>query len=522
MQTWIQFGAIVGSIMMLYASAGYFLVGAIAGPLIRAHFLVGGILILLFAATNFFGKGTRSGKTSGRKELRKSRSPFFARALFLLIVLVLANILSYRLNVRWDLSSQGVNSLSAETVRLLHSIKKPVEIVVVEQPGDDEKVFDLLRLLKSERPGFVRVRKINPLTQPHLLEAYGFKRGEVLFIGLADQSVQKNGLRSRTVTEQEVANAIFKFTQKKFPKVYFIEGFNSPAIDDSSAFGLKNLAESLQSLNFEVHKLLLPKLKAIPTDASLIFLLNPRAAIPVDQQQLLTDYLGRGGSLFLTSDPPVSTDLQSMLKQYGIGLEPVVVIETLQDQESGGKLAAQTVTNSFGYHPISQGLGDKSLAVFNISGAVQVLGKNTDTVTYTPLVLSGADSWGEKNIKQIFQSESPKAELEQEDLKGPLNIGLVYQDQKSKLIVFGDTDWLLNSNLKWYANRDLVLNTVSWLTDNEESIILRPKSYNSSLFAISRSTFVQVLISSFLLPELIIFIGLLIWWRRRMRKPLAV
>jgi hypothetical protein len=66
------------------------------------------------------------------------------------------------------------------------------------------------------------------------------------------------------------------------------------------------------------------------------------------------------------------------------------------------------------------------------------------------------------------------------------------------------------------GNRDLVLNAVNWATGEEGGVAIGPKNIRASVAPIPAATFNIILALSFLGPEVILLLGLFIWWRRRM------
>jgi len=85
----------------------------------------------------------------------------------------------------------------------------------------------------------------------------------------------------------------------------------------------------------------------------------------------------------------------------------------------------------------------------------------------------------------------------------------------TRVVVFGDATWIENGGLAAMGNRDLVLNAVNWVTGEEGGVAIGPKSLRASVAPIPQSTFNVILALSFLGPEIILLLGLFVWWRRR-------
>jgi ABC-type uncharacterized transport system involved in gliding motility auxiliary subunit len=82
--------------------------------------------------------------------------------------------------------------------------------------------------------------------------------------------------------------------------------------------------------------------------------------------------------------------------------------------------------------------------------------------------------------------------------------------------VVGSSEWVANSFLNFNGNRDLALNAVNWLSSDEDLISIRPKEQEDRNITMTRAQLNVVRITSqFLLPLMVIFAGVSVWWRRR-------
>ena len=86
----------------------------------------------------------------------------------------------------------------------------------------------------------------------------------------------------------------------------------------------------------------------------------------------------------------------------------------------------------------------------------------------------------------------------------------------SKLVVVGDSSFVNNVNLDFADNNTLFLNMINWLCDDEDLIsIERPKSKANiiKLLHNTRKLFYYLFLG--LIPGIIFFTGLYIWWKKR-------
>ena len=86
----------------------------------------------------------------------------------------------------------------------------------------------------------------------------------------------------------------------------------------------------------------------------------------------------------------------------------------------------------------------------------------------------------------------------------------------SKLVVFGDVDFATNFHINSVGNRDLVLNSVNWLTEDFTLASVRPKGITSrELVVTGREMQIIRALSWLVLPSLMAIFTGVAWWRRR-------
>jgi ABC-type uncharacterized transport system involved in gliding motility auxiliary subunit len=106
--------------------------------------------------------------------------------------------------------------------------------------------------------------------------------------------------------------------------------------------------------------------------------------------------------------------------------------------------------------------------------------------------------------------------------KGPLPIAAAgsyktgKENEKGRFVVIGSSAWAANSFLNFNGNRDLALNTMNWLSSDEDLISIRPKEREDRRITMTQAQMKWVRITSqFLFPLAIVIAGVTVWWRRR-------
>ena len=83
-------------------------------------------------------------------------------------------------------------------------------------------------------------------------------------------------------------------------------------------------------------------------------------------------------------------------------------------------------------------------------------------------------------------------------------------------MVVGSSRWIDNSFLRFNGNRDLFLNTMNWLSSDEDLISIRPKDPEDRRLSLTARQMALVFYASVLaIPLLVIAAGFGVWWRRR-------
>jgi ABC-type uncharacterized transport system involved in gliding motility auxiliary subunit len=80
----------------------------------------------------------------------------------------------------------------------------------------------------------------------------------------------------------------------------------------------------------------------------------------------------------------------------------------------------------------------------------------------------------------------------------------------------GDSDFIANAYLGVEGNRDLFMNTVNWLAQQENLIAIRPREPSDRRMTLTENkTMAILLLSIFVIPGAVLGAGVYSWWRRR-------
>jgi hypothetical protein len=157
----------------------------------------------------------------------------------------------------------------------------------------------------------------------------------------------------------------------------------------------------------------------------------------------------------------------------------------------------------------------------------------TNGHTAQRLVETSRSSWAETNLKGLNGSEPAK--LDDSDKKGPVSLAAAVsapvatpaeapkdgaaadaKKTETRLVAFGDADFASNAALGVQGNRDLFLNTVNWLAQQENLIAIRAKDPEDRRITLTEDQQRRIFyLTVLIVPGLILLAGVQTWWRRR-------
>ena len=89
----------------------------------------------------------------------------------------------------------------------------------------------------------------------------------------------------------------------------------------------------------------------------------------------------------------------------------------------------------------------------------------------------------------------------------------------AKVVVFGDSDFVNNTNINLAGNRDFFLNTVNWLAEEADMISIRKKESDATPVILTASQGRLIFwLPVIIMPSIILVSGIGILTRRRIKR----
>jgi ABC-type uncharacterized transport system involved in gliding motility auxiliary subunit len=442
-----------------------------------------------------------------------------AAVLAVLAVVVFAGALSARHHVRWDLSAGNKHSLAPQSRQVLSKLEEPVAAYAFfreDQAGRQQAEALLDQYAYASRR--FTYRFVNPDRDPALANRYQVKSYGTVVLVAGDKEE-----RVKLPEEQKLTNALIRLTRAVDKKVYFLKGHGERSIKDIGKDDFSELAKALEAQGYAVGELVLAGREQVPEDAALVVAAGPQRPLMAAERERLAAFLDGGGGLLLMLDPGTDPGLTEWLAQRGVELADNVVIDT--SAAILGASPAWPVSGDFGHHEVTNPMTGLA-CYFPLARAVAMQPKLPKGVTGTELVKTSGQSWAAQDL-EVLQKDPSQLKPE-EFTEGPFSLAVAAAVEgqrteeaegpppKGRLIVVGDADFASNSHLDQLGNRDLALNSVSYLAQEKDLVSLSPKQESSQPLLLqpfqARLVFWLPVV---VVPVIFVIIGVAVVLRRR-------
>ncbi|MGH9163725.1 MAG: GldG family protein [Vicinamibacteraceae bacterium] len=467
-------------------------------------------------------------------------------------ILVGVNYVAGRESKRWDLTASKQFSLSDQTKSVLADLESPVQIKVFAREGGTGEFRD--RLLEYQNASDrVKVEYIDPDQQRTVAQKYKIQQYGTIIAEYAGRSE-----RTTTNSEQEVTGAIVRAVEGGQKKVYFVQGHGErdPTSADERG-GYNAAAEQLKTENFQVEPLQLAQQRDIPDDADVVVVAGPQTDLLQPEAEALRRYLNRGGKLLLMIDPPTRegsqtlTNLVGLAREWGIEVGTNVVVDASGMGQLIGSGPETPLAMSYPGHAITNNF--KMMTAFPLARSIAPVSGGVDGRTAQAVVETSKSSWAEVNLAGLATGGEVSLDEKAGDKPGPITLAAAVsvtapeppatasgngdaakkeaakaeaakkqaasdstKAPETRVVVVGDSDFASNSVLGLQGNRDLFLNTLNWLAEQESLIDIRPQEPDDRRVTMTAAQTSRVVwLSMLVVPALVFMSGVYTWWRRR-------
>ncbi len=434
-------------------------------------------------------------------------------ALYLIVILavvIAANWLADHHNKTVDVTTNKQFTLSDETKKVVGNLKRPVTIYYFNKSDSYDQARDMLdryRNLSSE----IKVDYVDPDKKPDVARLEGARSMGDIVIDNGEKKETAKGL-----TEEELTGALVRASKNGARMVCFVTGSGEHQLTDTDRDGYSSIKDALEKNNYKTDTISLIEKPDVPKTCNVVVIGGPKHDYLQPALDALKTYITGGGKALFNFDAVLNVPEQKMgdtpklaelVSQWGVTPNGDVILDLSSASRLFGQISP--VVGSYENHPIVRVMADNA-TVFPLARSLDV------KAPAEKLFSSTADSYSLVNPKTpIDDAELAKAK------KGPFTLGAAATigsgATQARIVVVGSSSWMANNIMSApIGNRDLALNMMNWLTSDEDLISIRPKQPEDRRLNVTGNTMrVLFMTSVVLLPMIVIFSGVSVWWKRR-------
>ena len=424
-----------------------------------------------------------------------------------------------------DWTAGGRNSLSADSVRLLGTLKEPVQITAFARENDALRgqIKEVVARYQRSKPD-ITLEFVNPDKEPERIRELG-----VTLDGELRVSYQGRSERVQELSEQAISNALLRTARQGERWITFLTGHGERDPLGQANHDLGNFGADLQRKGLKVQTLNLAQNPQIPDNTRLLVIASPQVALLPGEVDLIRGWLERGGNLLWLTDPGETAGLEKLAEYFGIETLPGIIVDATT-QLFGIQNPDFVLVTEYPAHPVTREL--KLMSLFPRTAALEWNRK--EGWDGQPILSTLDRAWTETGALsgEIRYDEGG------EERAGPLDIGFALTrtldkdtqgveakdagssegGREQRVIILGDGDFLSNAFLGNGGNLDLGVSMLNWLSNDDDFIAIRAKAAPDQTLTLSTAAQTSIALGFLVaLPLALLGSGLFIWLRRRKR-----
>jgi ABC-type uncharacterized transport system involved in gliding motility auxiliary subunit len=434
-------------------------------------------------------------------------------------IVVLINVILNKHSFRWDTTKGKLFSLSAQSKKIVRELNSNVVVKAFIRPSNQQAIQDLLGEYANQSDQF-KYEIIDPDVNPGLVKQYNIENyGTVVF------EHGDNIEKIRESTEQEITNALIKVTRDEAKTIYFTTMHGEHDLDDVNPEGLNEARKAIEAENYQIEKIFLAEKQQVPHDCSVLIIAGPQKDLLQTESQAINKYLYKGGKLLVLLDPD-KHGLQNLLGKWDFEIGDNTIIDISPVGQLFGAGYGSPIVTKYEPHEITEDFN--LMTIYHLARSVTPVSRPDSGITIKSLAFTSADSWGETNLaEKDIKFDDGK------DLKGPVSLAAIAEkdvksepdttaagestkQRKTRIVVFGDSDFATNAYFHFQGNGDLFLNVISWLAEQGDLISIRAKQPEDNRISLTaQQSLIIFWFGIVLLPLSILIAGIVIYVQRK-------
>lgn len=451
---------------------------------------------------------------------RRSKFGAYAVTYTLLVVAVLAaiNWLANQRNKSIDLTSNKRYSLSDQTLKIVGGLKQDVTVSYFDEAPRFPQAKDLLdRYDKLSTK--LHVEYVDPVKKPQMARQFGVRTMGTTLVRTPDKTQE-----ARSLTEEEVTSALIRLLKEGQKTACFAAGAGEHSIDETGPNGYSAAKDLLEKNNYKTQSVNLLEKPEIPKECSIVVVAGPRVDYPQPLVDALKKFVEGGGDALFMLDPPIDSGkdriaenaaLIKLIDDLGVTLNKDQVLDTSGIGGLYGLGPEVALASRYETHPVVREMKGTATA-FAIARSLTVAGVK-DKASAEKIISSSPNSFATTQLSgKERKIDISKGKQDSFALAAAGTYRTGQPNQEGRYVIVGSSDWAANYVLRFAGNRDLFVNMLNWLSNDEDLISIRPKDPEDRRIQMTRSQMSMLrLTAQFLLPLLVIVAGIMVWLRRR-------
>ena len=468
-----------------------------------------------------------------------------ALVLILIGIFILVNLLFMNLDIApFDFTAQKIYTLSDESKEQIANVQQNVTmyffgydesstpVTLAKQYHDVNNKITIQIINTSERPDLAA--QYNVTTSSQLVAVQATERYKIIDSSEMYTYDSSSG-QYVDVTEQKLTNAILDVTIAQKPQIYFLTGHGEYGIDSSSAMG--TLATYVENDVNDVNKLDLLT-SDMPETCDVLVIANPTSDFTDLETEKIQNYINAGGKIVWMQDPYMfingwtkSTtypNITKILSQFGISFSSGVVCEQSADHMVAG--TPDLIIPQMTYNGIVQDLYTDGMVALLDAGKINTVSDEELEelgVTASPFLQSTDTSFYRENINSDI-SQKLDSDEEGPFVTAEILTKKIDDDTQSTLVAYSNALFATNYTVQISGsysepilirqNKDIILNTIAYLSNREDTIRIRKDTGIVTFNAITEQENRVVLWIIFAIPVVIILAGIIVTIVRKRKK----
>ncbi len=444
-------------------------------------------------------------------------------------IVLLVNIFVTKLDLKVDVSTESMYTMTNETKDYVKTIKDDITIYYLVKSGNEDETFTEIVNKYGELSDHISVVYKDPVQYPKFASQYvedKVNENSVIVVNETNKRAKyvdnaemvKTDIDYQTYqpkvtaidVEGQITSALQYVTTENLPVMYMVEGHGETALSDI-------MASSLVKANVTTEKLATLTTKDIPEDCSVLLINAPQTDYSEAEIAMIKDYLKNGGDAIILVDYAAEglKNFNSLMNYYGIEFVNGIVLEKDQGYYMG-QYVTDIVPTLNGHDITSSIKADNASVVTPYAVGIKQMDSPRSTVKIEPLMTSSGSSYSKVDVN------SNVVEKEDADIDGPFPIAVAvtenYNNVETKLVVYGSS-FFIDQEILSYAslgNLNLFINSINFVADKKDTLAIKDRSVEQQFLVINAAqTNFWSAIVIIVIPVLVLAFGGFLCLRRR-------